>query len=235
VVGRLPGVGVELEPGGAGVAVAGLADAAGVEEPAALGDVELVPLGGLAAGGIGLVAVREVQGDVGVPDQAHPLSLLVHAFERLVEREHVLPDRVAGGGVVEADLAVGHLGLEALQELDRRLVAVLARPLDSRRRGARENLGVDLSGHREVVVADEGEIAALGCELRAVVGLGPVADDVSQAPALVQTGLVDRPEDGLERRQVRVDVGQDRDAHGCRRRVDGCRRRSIVGGCARPG
>ena len=40
VVGDLPGVGVELKPGGARVAVAGLANAARVDQPATLGDIE---------------------------------------------------------------------------------------------------------------------------------------------------------------------------------------------------
>ena len=40
VEGRLPGLGVELEPGGARVAVAGLADAARVDQPAAAADLE---------------------------------------------------------------------------------------------------------------------------------------------------------------------------------------------------
>ena len=38
-----------------------------------------------------------------VPDQADALPLDVEALARLRDREHVLPDRVARAGVVEAD------------------------------------------------------------------------------------------------------------------------------------
>ena len=44
---------------------------------------------------------------------------------------------------------------------------------------------------------------------RAGVGLGAVADHVAEAPDLVDAGLVDRREDGFERRQVGVDVAED--------------------------
>ena len=76
VVGGRPGVGVELEPGGARVAVAGLADAARVDQPAALGDLER---GAGAAWrrarprasrpSAALVGKREEQGDVGMADE----------------------------------------------------------------------------------------------------------------------------------------------------------------------
>ena len=54
VVGGLPGVGVELQPGGAGIAVARLADAPRVDQPATLGDLQAgagarLPAPGLAA------------------------------------------------------------------------------------------------------------------------------------------------------------------------------------------
>ena len=45
-------------------------------------------------------------------------------------------------------------------------------------------------------------VAALGGERRAIVGLGAVADDVAEAPELVDARLLDRVEDGLERGQV---------------------------------
>ena len=96
VVGRVPLLGVELEPGRARVAVAGLADAARVEQSAPLAEVELVTLRGLAAAGVAAVSIEEVEGDVGVPDHADAPGLLLHALDRLVDGEHVLPDRVAG-------------------------------------------------------------------------------------------------------------------------------------------
>ena len=49
---RLPGLGVELQPGGARIAVARLADAPGVHEPAPAADVEARAGCGLGAAGV---------------------------------------------------------------------------------------------------------------------------------------------------------------------------------------
>ena len=51
-------------------------------------------------------------------------------------------------------------------------------------------------------------------ELAALVGPRPVADDVAEAPELVDRVGVDRREHALERVEIRVDVGDDGDAHG---------------------
>jgi hypothetical protein len=60
-----------------------------------------------------------------------------------------------------------------------------------------------------VVVADEREVGASGDERRRLVGVGPVADRVAEAPELVDVLVVDRRQNGGERRAVRVDVGDD--------------------------
>ena len=52
-------------------------------------------------------------------------------------------------------------------------------------------------------------VAALADQLRAGVGLGAVADDVAEAPDLLDVGRVDRPEDRLEGGLVGVDVAED--------------------------
>ena len=51
--------------------------------------------------------------------------------------------------------------------------------------------------------------AALAHQRRAGVGLGAVADHVAEAPDLLDAGLVDRREDGLEGLPVGVDVAED--------------------------
>ena len=56
--------------------------------------------------------------------------------------------------------------------------------------------------------ADRAELAEAGDDL---VRVGAVAHDVAQVPHLVHRR--DRREDRVERDEVRVDVGQDRDAH----------------------
>ena len=86
---------------------------------------------------------------------------------------------------------------------------VLAGPLDGRRGGLREGGDVEPAEHRQVVVADQAEVAALADQLRAGVGLGAVADDVAEAPELLDAGFVDRRENGLEGGLVGVDVAED--------------------------
>ena len=74
-----------------------------------------------------------------------------------------------------------------------------------------ERLDLAAAERRRVVVAadaDRAELAEPGDDL---VGVGPVAHDVAQVPDLVDRR--DRREDRVERREVRVDVGQDRDPH----------------------
>ena len=53
-------------------------------------------------------------------------------------------------------------------------------------------------------------------QLRALIGLGAVADDVAEAPDLLEgvLAIVDRLEDRLEGGKVRVDVADHRGAHG---------------------
>ena len=124
--GRSPvqAVGVELEPGGARVAVARLADAARVDQPAAAADLQARPGRRLGAARVGLAAVAasssasgEEQRHVRVADEAHPARLDPDALGGLVGPEHVLPDRVARRGVVEGDLAPRRPGSRPSQEL----------------------------------------------------------------------------------------------------------------------
>ena len=59
----------------------------------------------------------------------------------------------------------------------------------------------------------QAQVGPLGDDPRALVGLGAVAHDVAQAPELVRWIPVDLGQNGLERGQVRVDVGDHRDSH----------------------
>ena len=63
------------------------------------------------------------------------------------------------------------------------------------------------------MVTHQAELAPLRDQARAFVGLSPVADHVAEAPAVLDPGLVNGLEDRLESGQVRVDVGEDGDAH----------------------
>ena len=98
---------VELQPGSPRISVARLADAAGIDQPLAVGEIELeIAVPGLA-GGRRTGKARERQGDVGVTDEADAVLLGIEAELGLERGEDVLRDRVAGAGVVEADRLVG--------------------------------------------------------------------------------------------------------------------------------
>ena len=149
-----------------------------------------------------------------VADRAHARLHQVHALVGLPGGQHVLPDRVARRGVVEADRAVVRSGLQASagtraprRRCCSRVHSAAAAALDG------EVGDVDLAGHDEVVVAGQAEVAAAARQLDAVVGLGAVADQVAQAPDLVGAGR-------RRRRRARP------------RRPAGCRARPRAGRCA---
>ena len=115
--------------------------------------------------------------------------------------------------MVEGDFAALVGRLEATEEVERAGVRGLLRPAHRRRRRGREGGDVELAEHREVVVADQTKLAALGHEAGALVGLGAVADHVAEAPELADAGPLDVGQYGFERRQVRVDVAQHGQSH----------------------
>src|ERR1044071_3389570 len=92
-------------------------------------------------------------------DQPDPLCLDVHARFRLVGGEDVLPDRVAWRGVEEPDSLARCGWFQSPQELQGPGAGVLAGPLDCRRRSLREGGGVERVERRQVVVADETDLA----------------------------------------------------------------------------
>ena len=94
------------------VAVARLAHAARVDQPIALGELQLLPVVARLAAGRSTRKPAERQGDVRVADQGDALGLNVEAELRLERREHVLPHRVTGTGVVEPDDLIGVRGFE---------------------------------------------------------------------------------------------------------------------------
>ncbi len=209
-------LGVELQPGCARIAVTRLADAAGVEQPGAATQLEQGVVARLGTAGVvpgAAVGTAEEERHVRVADQPDAARVGVDAGVGLLAGEHVLPDRVARRGVEEADLTALALRLELAQELQRLLADVCPRPLD--RQGGRLGEGVDIERpqHREVVVADQRDRAALAHEGGAGIGLDPVAEHVAEAPDLLGAGLLDRLEHGFQRGQIGVDVGNCGDPH----------------------
>lgn len=72
---------------------------------------------------------------------------------------------------------------------------------------------VEPAGDGEIVVPAETQCGPLAHEGTALVRMGAVADDVSEAPHLVRAFTQDVGEHGLEGVQVPVDVGDDGGAH----------------------
>ena len=63
------------------------------------------------------------------------------------------------------------------------------------------------------MVPDQAEIARLGRERHALVGLRTVADEVAEAPARVDARLADVVQNRLERGQIAVHVGEHGNAN----------------------
>jgi len=121
--------------------------------------------------------------------------------------------------VVQSDAVRGSRRLEPAEELLRFGLEHLARPPCGDARLATELGEVDRSAHREVVVAGEADVGPLGDRGATLVRPRPVTDDVTETPELVRRLRVDRGEDRVQRVQVRVDVGDDCDAHERPRRL----------------
>lgn len=204
---------VQLQPGRPGVAVARLSDAAGIDQPAAVVDVKQRPVARLGPVRVSpprpTFGAGEEERDVRMADQRDPLRGGVEARFGLVDREHVLPDRVSRGGVEESEAFVLERRPEAGEETGGLLAHLLAGPLDGRLGRLREGGDVDLVQHREVVVADQADVAAFADKCRAGVGIGAVADQVAEAPNLVDPGLLDRRENALEGGKIGVDIADD--------------------------
>src|SRR3954454_14390413 len=109
--------GVQEQPGRPRVAVARLADGAGIDEP--LAGAYRGALAGAArlAGGDVALGPVEAERHVGVSDQADAARLLVEAQLGEQRAQDVLPDRVARAGMEEPDLALVALGLQAGEPL----------------------------------------------------------------------------------------------------------------------
>ena len=149
-----------------------------------------------------------------MPDQAHAGGLEADALRGLVGPQHVLPDRIPRGGVVEGHLVALVGGLEPGEEVERCALRDVLGPPDGGGGGRGERRDFELAENRQIVVADQGQRAALGDEARALVGLRAVADHVAEAPGLVDPRRApDLGEHRFEGGQVRVDVRDDRESH----------------------
>jgi len=211
-------VGVVDGVGGAGVAVAGLADAAGVEDDALVaveGD-DLAVVQAIDAAAVGDLGVLDDEhGDVGVADEAEGRLLEREVAECGVGGIEVLPDGPAKGTVHQGediDRRCDDFG-QGVEE--RPFVRGQTRlgPLRSGSGGRVEVFGTDGAGGGALVVAGD-HLGAEAVQTRyALAGLRAVADAVAERPDGVdRAGTLGVAKDGLEGNEVRVNVGDDEGA-----------------------
>ncbi len=162
VVCRLPGLGVELEPRGSRIAVAGLADAARVDQPATLGDLEPGAGAGLPTACLARARApcsprpgRRRRGRRG-SDRRGSRASPGPRCSRLPDPATGRIPRPGHGGRRGTAPPHARRPTDRAPEIGELLLAdPLLRPLDGRRGGAGEGRGVELTEHGEVVVADE--------------------------------------------------------------------------------
>ena len=128
-------------------------------------------------------------------------------------REHVLPYGIARASVVQRDAVALVVRLELVEECARVVGEDVARPACGDGGVTAELVEVDRPAHGEVMVPAETDLCTRLDDLAAFVRPRAVADDVAEAPDLVRRAGVDRREDRLERGEIRVHVGDDRDQH----------------------
>ena len=157
---------------------------------------------------------------MGMADQADAVGLAIQAQLGEQRREHVLPHGIARAGVVEADRTLLALRAQLGEKGEVRGRDHLLGPLRREAGPAGELIERYLADDGQVVVTGEAYRGVLAGELHADVGVGSVADEVAQAPQLGRVAGGDRIEHRLEGLAVAVDIGDDRDLHGCRSSSD---------------
>src|SRR5579884_3721891 len=207
-------VGVEQQPCGAGVAVARLPDRPGVDQPAAAAELRRRPAGNEAALD-GAAVPREREGDVTVADEDDGRVRLEQRDDRRLLAQHVLPHGVPRARVEELGVGAPRERLERREPLPLLVAEHAGRPARRDRSVAAELARVERAADGEVVVAAKGKRRPLPNQVAAFVRPRPVADDVAEAPELVDGGPgVDIGQHGFECVQVSVNVRDDGDTHG---------------------
>jgi hypothetical protein len=102
---------------------------------------------------------------------------------------------------------------EREEELARRRSDHVLGPLRGERRAAREVLQRQHVDDREIVVAGEADRTVRLGQRDARIRLGAVADEIAEAPQLLDLSVLRGGDHGLEGMPVAVDVRRDRDAH----------------------
>ena len=146
-----------------------------------------------------------------MPEQAQLTLARVHRALRVVGVEDVVV-LVERRAVADFDAVVDHHrpGRQCAQVL----AVVVGQRLAGPHRGVFRDLVevagvVDAAGRLVVVAADDGDRAQPANAIDDAVGLAAVADEIAEHQQAIPAAL-DRGKDGLERVEVRVDVGEDK-------------------------
>ncbi len=195
----------------AGIAVPRLSNAPGVQDCAPSGQVSRDADVDLAAHRTAGSVLLHPQGNVTVPDKAQrPLHPLERRARRLISQE-VLPQGVPQRAVDQRDGPEMMNWRERAQEEHRGLVHSSPRPPRGLLSRSVEGGEGERSHDSSVVVPEKGERAAARHPLQARHRLRPITNDVPETPDIFDIGGI--LQDCLERREVRVNVGEDRHAH----------------------
>ena len=168
----------------------------GLMQPARRSDrSSSVPAGAASPDGLPAVVARGTRAPRGSgPRPPRARSISVDALLGLPGGEHVLPDRVARAGVVEREArARRRPGSSALQEGHRPLADVLARPARPPRRRSRRSPRCRCPRSPRGRGSRPGQVAHFSGELHAFVRLGAVADEVAEAPDLLDAVCATSP------------------------------------------
>ena len=208
-------VGVEHQPGRARVAVARLAGRAGVEQPLAGAEVEQVA--GAPRRARRRLALGPVEGerDVRVADQRDALAARRRpGTARRSGRRARTPRSGRAARRGRARRPRPRPTARAPSRNSRVSGRITSRVHWAASAAPREKSSSDEHlDDGEVVVAGEADRAVGLGQRDAGVGLGAVADEVAEAPQLLDLRLLRGGDHRLEGVPVAVDVGRDRDAH----------------------
>ncbi len=213
VVAGGPPLGVELQPRGPRVAITRLADAARVDQPLALGEIELTRRRPGSRRWRRRRAPARSTGRRGNGRSARPAWPARRGTARpaAARARTPRPDRAGSRGTGRRPDPGSRA--PALQEGERLGGDRVTRPMGGDRGTAGELLQRDRAGDAEIVVAGQADRTMLLRQRHAGVRIGAVADEVAEAPQLLAVGLGDRIEHGLERVAVAVNVGDNGDLH----------------------
>jgi hypothetical protein len=211
---------IEQHVAGAPVGAARRADRAGIDEVIGIA----AELHRLVRQRHGLAAAKFVNRELmGVAESANPRARRMRdqrGHAKRASRVGVEPHRLAADIRVQRAMHgeefVVDIGLEwqVGEERDIVVAQMLARPFDAARRRRAECFGGELSGYRAVVIAGDAQGAGGAQERDAFARPRVVADDIAEADNAIDFVRGNVVERGLQRLDIGVNLGKERELHG---------------------